>query len=93
MNPICPYCDNESELVDSEVVYGKSYGMMFLCSPCDAYVGCHKDSPNNRPLGTLANRSLRSLRKRLMLLLILYGGPAIPGKERENKHTLGFQNL
>ena len=37
---ICPYCGKESELIDSTEIYnGKSYGKMYICRPCDAYVG------------------------------------------------------
>lgn len=63
MNPICPYCNQESELTDSAVVYGRSYGMIYLCKPCDAYVGTHKSS--NKPLGRLANARLRRLKMRV----------------------------
>ena len=57
----CPYCGKQAEYRDSEVVYGKSYGMIYICLACDAYVGVHKGT--NQPLGTLANRRLRELRK------------------------------
>ena len=53
---ICPYCLVPAEFADSSVVYGKSFGMIYLCRPCGAYVGCHKDG---RPLGRLANATLR----------------------------------
>jgi hypothetical protein len=56
---ICPYCIKPANLVDSAVVYGTSYGKMWLCSPCDAYVGTHKDSKQHIPLGRLANAELR----------------------------------
>lgn len=58
---VCPYCRYLAKLVDSEIIYGKSYGMIYLCKPCDAYVGTHKNS--GKPLGTLANGKLRKLRK------------------------------
>lgn len=61
-NPICPYCNQESQFVDSSVIYGKSYGMIYLCSDCDAYVGCHNGT--NKAKGTLANKELRELRKK-----------------------------
>jgi len=35
--------------------------MTWLCKPCDAYVGCHNNT--ERPLGTLANKELRTARK------------------------------
>lgn len=63
MNVLCPYCGCEAEFVDSARVYrGKSYGMIYDCRPCDAYVGVHKGT--DKPLGTLANRELRQMRMR-----------------------------
>lgn len=58
---ICPYCNFKTEYVDSEVIYGKSYGMIYLCMPCDAYVGVHKGTDN--ALGRLANAELRHWKK------------------------------
>ena len=61
----CPYCGSEAELVDSKIIYGRSYGMIYLCSnypACEALVGAHKQSL--KPLGRLANAELRSLRKK-----------------------------
>ena len=49
----CDYCGRQAEYVDSKVVYGKSYGMMYLCRNCMAYVGVHKGT--DKPLGRLAN--------------------------------------
>jgi hypothetical protein len=57
----CPYCGEKPELVDSIVVYGKSYGNMYLCKPCDAYVGTHWGT--HKPLGRLANDELRAWKK------------------------------
>lgn len=57
----CPYCFDEPEYVDSEEIYGKSYGMVYLCRPCNAYVGVHKGT--NKPLGRLANKELRKWKK------------------------------
>ena len=59
---ICPYCGNEPELVDSSVIYGTSYGNIYLCSQCDAYVGVHKYD-GITPLGRLADRQLREWKK------------------------------
>ena len=57
----CPYCDRESEKVDSSIVYGgRSYGDIYFCKPCWAYVGCH---PDGSAKGSLANSSLREARK------------------------------
>jgi hypothetical protein len=54
---ICPYCLNETEYVDSKEVYGKSFGMIYLCRPCSSYVGVHKGT--DKALGRLANADLR----------------------------------
>jgi len=52
-----------AELVDSKVVYRQSYGMIWICNPCQAWVGTHKDSKDHKPLGTLANAELRKARQ------------------------------
>ena len=57
----CPYCGSIPELTDSSIVYGKSYGMIYLCDPCKAYVGVHKGTTN--ALGRLANKELREAKK------------------------------
>jgi len=62
--PACPYCNAEAKLVDSAVVYGRSFGPIWLCPnypDCDTYVGVHKGT--QKPLGTLANAELREWRK------------------------------
>lgn len=58
---ICDYCGRKAELVDSKVIYGTSYGMMYLCRHCNAYVGCHKGT--DRPLGRFADAELRYWKK------------------------------
>jgi len=58
----CPYCGNKTAYADSSVIYGKSYGMIYLCKPCDAYVGVHK-TDNATALGRLANAELRAAKK------------------------------
>lgn len=69
MTVICPYCQQPAELVDSAVVYGRSFGPIWLCKPCDAYVGVHKNAKNFAPLGRLANKELREWKKRAHLAL------------------------
>lgn len=56
----CPYCQADSVMADSAEVYGRSYGPIWICRPCGAYVGCHKGT--TRPLGRLANAQLRKLK-------------------------------
>lgn len=58
---ICPYCKCQTEYVDSSIIYGKSYGMIYYCKPCDAYCGVHKGT--NKALGRLANEELRHWKK------------------------------
>jgi len=61
---ICPYCLSKAELCDSSEVYRRSYGMIWLCRKCDAYVGTHKNSKDHKPLGRLANAELREWKKK-----------------------------
>ncbi len=59
---ICNYCGTPADFVDSSVVYhGHSFGMIYLCPRCGAYVGVHKGS--DKPLGRLANSELRNWKK------------------------------
>lgn len=60
----CDYCGRRAEYVDSKIIYGKSYGMIYLCrcEPSGAYVGVHKGT--DKPLGRLANGQLRYWKKR-----------------------------
>jgi len=60
----CQYCSNDAELIDSKEIYGRSYGMAWICRPCDAYVGTHMNSKDHKPLGKLANKPTREARKR-----------------------------
>lgn len=59
---ICNYCGKLAEYIDSKEIYGKSYGMIYICRPCDAYVGVHEGT--TKPKGKLANLNLRRLRIR-----------------------------
>jgi len=53
----CPYCFAATEFVASAEVYGRDYGMIYLCRPCDAWVGVHNGT--NIAKGRLANAELR----------------------------------
>lgn len=59
----CQYCDGKVELVSNKLVYGREYGngKCYLCLKCGSYVGVHSDLKT--PLGILANKELRTLRK------------------------------
>ncbi|MCM1142780.1 MAG: DUF3268 family zinc-finger domain-containing protein [Muribaculum sp.] len=57
----CPYCGRPTALVDSSLIYGKSYDCKcYYCEPCQAWVGCHKGS--YKAMGRLANKELRALK-------------------------------
>jgi hypothetical protein len=59
----CPYCGSVTEYVDSIVVYiKKSYGMIYLCRPCDAWVGVHRGT--SQALGRLADKQLRMWKRK-----------------------------
>lgn len=58
---ICPYCKSKTDYVDSSIIYGVSFGMVYLCKPCDAYCGVYKGT--NKSLGRLANKELRAYKK------------------------------
>lgn len=62
---ICPYCKQQTVYVDSKEIYGRSFGMIYLCRPCDAYCGVHKGT--NDALGRLANKELREWKKKAHL--------------------------
>ncbi len=59
---ICPYFHEPAELAYGTEVYPHRPDLQakqfWLCGPCDAYVGCHKNS--DTPLGRLANAELRA---------------------------------
>lgn len=62
MKPLktCRYCDQPARLAnagDDAYPYRADYGPMWVCTPCGAYVGCHKGTTN--ALGALANAELR----------------------------------
>ena len=57
----CPHCHCPTILVDSKVIYKASYGPIYLCLLCGAYVGCHPGSV--RPLGSPADRATRVARR------------------------------
>lgn len=59
----CDYCGRPAEYVDSaEVYHGQSFGMIYLCRPCGAYVGVHAGT--DIPKGRLANAELRLWKRR-----------------------------
>lgn len=59
--PTCPYCGGKTELTDSAEIYRQSYGPIWLCRPCTAFVGCHPGTTT--PLGRPADKATRQARK------------------------------
>ncbi len=64
MTVCCDYCGKKAKKITGKTLYprheylwGKTY---FRCEPCDAHVGTHDGT--GEPLGTLADRKLRSAR-------------------------------
>lgn len=76
---VCPYCQSKSKLVGGDVIYPRRPDLKSLkfwhCTPCDAYVGCHKEgarvetkngleiSDGTIPLGRLADAALRRAKR------------------------------
>lgn len=64
----CPFCARDAKLATGLEVYPHRQDLADLffwwCEPCDAHVGCHRNSPTHKPLGTLADRNTRAWRSR-----------------------------
>ena len=59
MKDPCPYCDGVIEFLSSSesIYHGRDYGPVYICKPCQAWVGCHRGTI--KPLGRLADKELR----------------------------------
>lgn len=56
----CRYCQAQAQLRyagQAGYPYQRDYGPVWVCTPCDAWVGCHPGT--TKPLGGLANAELR----------------------------------
>ncbi|MPN54908.1 hypothetical protein SDC9_202586 [bioreactor metagenome] len=62
MDKLCDYCGKPAIYTDSSRVYGKSYGMIYYCPDCHAWVGVHRGT--DKPLGRLADAELRDWKKK-----------------------------
>jgi hypothetical protein len=65
----CPYCDKPTIEVTGDEIYGQGRGYghikMYKCSgSCDAYSGSKLENGIRVPMGSLANKELRELRKK-----------------------------
>lgn len=58
---VCPYCSAPAELTDGKRIYPHRPDLweklIWACTPCDAYVGCHPGT--SEPLGRLSDAELR----------------------------------
>lgn len=67
MTVTCPYCNADAQLTTGDYVYPHrpdlAHLRVYVCWPCDAYVGTHKDTNPPKPLGTMANAELRKARR------------------------------
>jgi len=59
---LCPYCGKKTEYIDSKEIYNQNFGLMYICRPCDAYVGTYSNDPTIA-LGRVAKKDLREARK------------------------------
>jgi hypothetical protein len=61
-DPICPYCNKPATLVGGDSIYPHRPDLhdkkFWACTPCQAYVGCHKGT--TEALGRLADAQLRA---------------------------------
>lgn len=59
----CLYCGRAVIYTSNAAIYGREYGngRVYKCTGCDAYVGVHDGT--DIPLGRLANRELREMKK------------------------------
>ena len=84
----CPYCGSKAHLQDSSMVYGHSFGLVYLCDKypfCDSWVGVHKGTVT--PLGTMADSPLRDLRKQAHTLFDrLWKNPKVKSKMDKDKY-------
>ena len=68
----CRYCNGDVSIKDSSILYQQSYGLIHICDPCGAFVGCHKGTSS--PLGTeLLLLNSESCVNKLTMCLIVCG--------------------
>lgn len=58
---VCRYCGGKIILTTARSIYGKGDDPIYLCTTCNAYVGCYKGT--KRPMGKPANTVLRLKRQ------------------------------
>ncbi|AJX19710.1 hypothetical protein AQ910_24140 [Burkholderia pseudomallei] len=66
--PVCDYCGAKALLArfgDDAYPYREDHGELWICSPCDAWIGVFPRSRRHVPLGRLANAELRHAKSEL----------------------------
>jgi hypothetical protein len=66
--PHCEYCGAPAVLVrlcDVSYPYRDDHGPLWLCEPCQAWIGIYSRSKRHVPLGRLANAELREWKTKL----------------------------
>ncbi len=87
---LCPYCGALAECVEDTAVYQRSYGgWVWLCRPCEAWVGSHKGSKTHIPLGRLATAELRKLKIEAHALFDPLWRAAMKHREWSQAHARG----
>lgn len=61
MPEICRYCGGKIIKSKSRVLYGRGSETIYLCTMCNAYVGCYRGT--DIPMGRVANTVLRLKRQ------------------------------
>lgn len=69
---ICRYCGGKVILTTARAIYGKGDDPIYLCTMCNAYVGCYKGTTT--PMGKPANAVLRLKRQETHRSLTVSGG-------------------
>jgi len=71
----CQYCSGEAEIVSGRKLFPhrpeRHWWLLWICYPCDAYVGTHR-MPRGKPLGELAKKELRAMRRQAHVALDRY---------------------
>ncbi|WP_186027933.1 zinc-finger-containing protein [Burkholderia gladioli] len=66
--PVCDYCGEKALLArfgDAAYPYRDEHGELWVCPPCDAWIGIFPRSRRHVPLGRLANAELRQAKSDL----------------------------
>lgn len=81
--PVCDYCGAKAVFVRSDedgYPYRDDHGPLWVCTPCEAWIGIFPRSTRRVPLGRLANAELRDAKARLHAAL----EPMVQGKLRRD---------